>query len=89
MTAAVLVKAPAVFGIQMKQDAGFYIRNASLFVLPLLAGYFAWKRRLDARTIRWLSVAFMTTGVLANVYPFATGGYTERLDIGEIGRAHV
>ena len=26
---------------------GFYARNASLFVLPLLTGYFVWKRRLD------------------------------------------
>ena len=29
------------------QNAGFYARNLSLFVLPLLTGYFAWKRRLD------------------------------------------
>jgi hypothetical protein len=79
VAAAVLVKVPALFGIQMKQDAGFYIRNASLFVLPLLAGYFVWKRRLDTRTIRWLSVAFVAAAVFANVYPFAAGGYTERL----------
>ena len=28
------------------------LRNASLFVLPLLTGYFAWKRALDARDLR-------------------------------------
>ena len=30
----------------------FYARNASLFVLPLLTGYFAWKRQLDRRHAR-------------------------------------
>jgi hypothetical protein len=79
VAAAVLVKVPALFGIQLNQDAGFYARNASLFVLPLLAGYFVWKRRLDTRTLRWLSIAFVAAGVVANVYPFAPVGYTERL----------
>ncbi|HEV8701777.1 MAG TPA: permease prefix domain 1-containing protein [Candidatus Polarisedimenticolia bacterium] len=79
VAAAVLVKVPALFGIQLNQDAGFYARNASLFVLPLLAGYFVWKRRLDTRTLRWLSIAFVAAGVFANVYPFAPVGYTERL----------
>ena len=70
---------PALFGIQLDQDAGFYARNASLFVLPLLTGYFVWKRRLAARTVRWLAVAFVAAGVVANVYPFAPHGYTEML----------
>src|SRR5918993_352321 len=48
VAAAVLIKVPALFGIQWDQDAGFYFyaRNLSLFVLPLLTGYFVWKRRL-------------------------------------------
>src|SRR5512144_1438100 len=50
VAAAVLIKVPALFGIQLNQDAGYYARNASLFVLPLLTGYFAWKRRLDTST---------------------------------------
>src|SRR5215210_4751376 len=72
--AAVAIKAPTLFGLQLDQDAGFYARNLSLFVLPLLAGYFAWKRRLDTSTLRWLAVAFVAAGVFANVYPFAPGG---------------
>src|SRR3712207_9286064 len=63
----------------MDQDAGFYARNLSLFVLPLLPGYFVWKRRLDISTLRWLAVAFVAAGVFANVYPFAPGGDTEVL----------
>src|SRR5215211_5549030 len=79
--AAVVIKVPALFGIQWDQDAGFYFyaRNLSLFVLPLLTGYFVWKRRLDTKTLRWLAVAFVAAGVFANVYPFASGGYTEAL----------
>src|ERR671915_127970 len=79
VAAAVLIKVPALFGIQLDEDAGFYARNLSLFVLPLLTGYFAWKRRLDTRTLSWLAVAFVAAGVFANVYPFAPGGYTEVL----------
>jgi hypothetical protein len=79
VAAAVFIKVPALFGLQWDQDTGFYARNLSLFVLPLLTGYFVWKRRLDTRTVRWLAVAFVAAGVFANVYPFAPGGYTERL----------
>src|SRR5262245_8263103 len=55
VAAAVLIKLPALFGIQWDQEAdlSFYARNLSFFVLPLLTGYFAWKRRLDTRTLPW------------------------------------
>ena len=45
--------------------------------LPLLTGYFAWKRRLDRRTVWWLAAAFAAAAVFANVYPFAPDGSTE------------
>jgi len=78
--AALAIKVPALFGIQLEdQNAGFYARNLSLFVLPLLTGYFVWKRRLDTSTLRWLAVAFVAAVVFANVYPFAPGGSTEAL----------
>lgn len=79
VAAAVGIKAPALFGIQLDQDTGFYARNLSLFVLPLLTGYFVWKRRLDTSTLCWLAVAFVAAGVFANVYPLAPRGYTEAL----------
>src|SRR5687767_12725403 len=66
--AAVVIKAPTLFGMQPDQDAGFYVRNLSLFVLPFLTGYFAWKRRLDTSILRRLAVAFVAAGVFANVY---------------------
>jgi hypothetical protein len=80
VAAAVVIKVPTtLFGIGLDQDAGFYARNLGLFVLPLLTGYFAWKRRLGTGTLRWLALAFVAAGVFANVYPFAPGGDTEAL----------
>ncbi len=79
VAAAVAIKLPALFGIPLDQNAGFYGRNASLFVLPFLTGYFVWKRQLHASTPRWLAGAFVAAGAFANVYPFAPGGSTEVL----------
>src|SRR5919112_60104 len=62
VAAAVLIKVPALFGITLDQDAGFYARNLSLFVLPLLTGYFVWKRRLGTSTLRWLVVGIAYAG---------------------------
>ncbi|HEY4320993.1 MAG TPA: permease prefix domain 1-containing protein [Gemmatimonadales bacterium] len=79
--AALLVKLPALFGIGMVQDsdAAIYARNAAFFVLPLLTGYFVWKRRLGGRTVGWLVAGFVLAGVFANGYPFAPAGGTEVL----------
>jgi hypothetical protein len=74
VAAAVFIKLPALFGLEFEQDAGFYPRNLSFFVLPLLAGYFVWKRRLPAQRIRWIGLAFIAAAVVANLPPFARAG---------------
>jgi hypothetical protein len=79
VAAALLVKLPALFGVRMDENAGFYARNGGLFVLPLVTGYFAWKRRLDAQTVRRLAAAFVLAAVFANVYPVAWGAHNEVL----------
>src|SRR5919202_1669124 len=76
---AVVIKVPALFGIHVDQEAGFYARNLSLFVLPLLTGYFAWKRRLDTSTLRWLAVAFVAAGGFTHLYPLPPGGHPPAL----------
>src|ERR671910_1470068 len=76
VVAALAIKVPALFGIQLDQDADFYARNLSLFVLPLLTGYFAWKRRLDTSTLRWLAVAFVAAGGFSHPPPLSPGGHT-------------
>jgi hypothetical protein len=81
--AALAVKAPELFGVRLDEDPGFYARNLSLFVLPLLTGYFAWKRGSDPVTRRFMAAAFVAAAVFANVYllspGFSPGGYTEVL----------
>ena len=73
LLAGVLVKVPELFGFNMSTDEElppFYFRNFSLFVLPLLTGYFVWKRGAGRRTWAWLALAFAAAALFANVYPF-------------------
>jgi len=79
VAAGVAIKLPAFFGLSLDEHEGFYLRNLGLFVLPLLTGYFAWKRGLGAGTIRWLAAGFVVAAVFANVYPMAPEGNTEVL----------
>jgi len=81
VVAGVAVKVPALFGVRMVSDAdaSFYLRNASLFVLPLLAGYFGWKRQLSGPTLGRLAAVFVLAAVFANAYPFVGQGSTEAL----------
>ncbi len=79
IAAAALIKIPALFGMDLGRDAHFYARNLSFFVLPLLTGYFVWKRQLVVHTLIWLALAFVVAGVFANAYPFVTRGSVEAL----------
>jgi hypothetical protein len=80
IAAAMAIKIPALFGLELDGgDEAFYGRNASLFVLPLLTGYFAWKRRLNVITSVWLVLAFVAAAVFGNVFPFAAGSDTQAL----------
>ncbi len=80
VAAAAAIKVPALFGLRLGGgDDPFYARNASLFVLPLLTGYFAWKRGLAVATRLWLALSFAAAAVFANVFPFRPGSHTEAL----------
>jgi len=80
IVAALAIKVPALFGLEPTGEGlGFYQRNLSLFVLPLLAGYFVWKRELQPAGLRWIVPPFVAAALLANVFPFLPGGHTEVL----------
>ncbi|MCI0628999.1 MAG: DUF4153 domain-containing protein [Acidobacteria bacterium] len=84
IAAALAVKVPALFGLPLSPDnelPPFYARNASLFVLPLLAVYFVWKRGWDVVNALWLALPFAAGAVFANVFPFPKGSDTEVLTI--------
>jgi len=85
VAAAVAIKVPELFGRPLPgaddTHLPFYSRNLSLFVLPLLAVYFAWKRRLDAPLRPWAALPFVAGALIVNLVPFAPGGYTEVLAV--------
>ena len=64
VAAALAIKIPTLFGLEIgdNKDEAFYARNASLFVLPFLTGYFVWKRQMDPRHRAWLAVPFIVVG---------------------------
>lgn len=79
IVAALAIKVPELFGYRLIDGDAVYARNLSLFVLPMLAGYFAWKRGLSGRASLWLVLPFVAAAVFANVFPFMKGGDTESL----------
>ncbi|MCA1586976.1 MAG: permease prefix domain 1-containing protein [Acidobacteria bacterium] len=80
IAAAVAIKAPALFGLPLGGgNEPFYARNASLFVLPQLTAYFAWKRGLAVVTCIWLALSLAAAAVFANAFPFAAGSDTGAL----------
>jgi hypothetical protein len=77
VAAALAIKVPAFFGLQLEDgDEPFYARNASLFVLPQLAAYFAWKRGLAVAACVWLVLPFAAAAIFANVFPIGTDSDT-------------
>lgn len=71
IAAAAAIKIPALLGYPLADGYELvYILNLSLFVLPMVAAYFAWQRRLSPR--RWLTLAlpFLAAAALINAYPF-------------------
>lgn len=79
IVAAVLFKLPSLFGVNLDDDATFYARNLSFFVLPLLTGYFVWRRNIGFAALRWLAIPFVAAAMVINLYPFRDEGFTELL----------
>lgn len=80
--AALAIKVPTLFGLELEErNAPFYARNASLFALPFLTAYFAWKRGMDPRRWAWLAVAFIAAAVVMNTFPFARGARDSHTEV--------
>ncbi|WP_407342278.1 permease prefix domain 1-containing protein [Pengzhenrongella phosphoraccumulans] len=60
-------------------DDAALVRNLALLVVPFVAAYFAWKRRLTMRTVAALVLPAVVLAVLLNVYPFEPDSSTEPL----------
>lgn len=80
VAAGAAIKAPALFGLHLGGgDEPFYARNVSLFVLPPLTAYFAWKRSLSGAAWLALALCFAAAAVAANVFPFGETSDTQAL----------
>jgi hypothetical protein len=61
------------------ENPPWFARNLSLFVLPFLAGYFARRRRLDARGWMLAAVPFALAALVVDVYPYESDSDTDDL----------
>jgi len=66
--AVVSVKVPALFGLSFDDDGSFYARNFTLFALPWLAAFLAWRRNARRSVIAVLVALFALGAVAANAY---------------------
>jgi hypothetical protein len=69
--AAVSIMVPKLFGMTFDDDPAFYGSNFSLFALPWLAAFLAWRRQARPLLIGVLVALFALGAVAANVYPLA------------------
>lgn len=69
--AAASVKVPELFGMSLEEDVSFYGPNFTLFALPWLAAFLAWRRRAGRPLIGIVVALFALGAVAANAYPLA------------------
>jgi hypothetical protein len=79
VAAAVIVQLARLAAGFPDEEPNWLFRNAGLFVLPVLAAYFARRRQLDA--LRWVLVAapFALLALVVNLYPYDADSATEVL----------
>jgi len=79
VAAAVAFQVALLAGGFPSDEAPWLLRNASLFVLPFLGGYFARRRGLSLRHTLFTAGLFLIAAIVINLYPFAEGSSTEIL----------
>ncbi|MBL1074705.1 hypothetical protein JK358_09875 [Nocardia sp. 2] len=72
VVAAIGIKVPALFGVDLDEHAEIYGRNLALFAFAPLALYFGVQRRLSGRASAVIAALFVLGAVGANVYPLDT-----------------
>jgi hypothetical protein len=66
LIAGSIAKLPFVLGIE---EEFFYSRNIGFIIFPVLSAYFAWKNKLSAGKIAFISVVTLTSLVFINSLP--------------------
>ena len=79
VAAAVVIQVVRLSAQFPDESSGWLMRNLGLFVLPLLAGYFARRRQLDTRRWALTAAPFALIALVVNLYPFDSNSVTETL----------
>lgn len=69
--AAASIKVPELFGMRLdlEENGSFYGPNLSLFALPWLVAFLAWRRQIRGPLLGILAALFALGAVAANAYP--------------------
>ena len=79
VAAAVTVQIARLVAGFPDEEPSWLFRNASLLVIPFLAGWFARRRRLSLRHSVLAAATFVASAVVINVYPYDQDAATEAL----------
>ena len=79
VAAAVTVQVARLAAQAPDEEPTWLLRNAGLFVLPFLAGYFALRRQLDAREWVLTAAPFVVAALVVNLYLWDADSATEML----------
>jgi hypothetical protein len=79
VAAAVVVQVARLAAGFPDEEPSWLFRNAGLFVLPVLAGYFARQRQLDATRWALAAAPFALAALVVNLYPYDADSATEAL----------
>jgi hypothetical protein len=81
LAAAVVVQIARLAAGFPDEEPTWLARNATLFVLPFLAAYFARQRQIDTRQWVLTAAPFAVAALVVNVYPWDADSATEALVI--------
>jgi hypothetical protein len=79
VAAAVTIQVARLAAGFPSEEPGWLLRNASLLVVPFLAGYFGLRRTLPWRQFLLTAAPFVIAAVVINLYPYREDGSTELL----------
>jgi hypothetical protein len=79
VAAAVVVQVARLAADFPHEEPSWLARNAGLFVLPFLAGYFARRREIDMRAWLLTAAPFVLAALVVNLYPYDADSATEAL----------
>jgi len=77
--AAVAVQVARLLADFPTRESSWLLRNAGLFVVPILAGYFVRRRQLSRSQALLTAIPFVALAIVINLYPYTDNSATELL----------